>query len=91
MSEAIWKDIPQEIPRDKDYWWLDVNNKAAIGKVLKSGTFSFLESHTEEGFDIHNPVMYAEIEPPKREVYCHGCSKAGGAETPIYHLPPICK
>ncbi len=24
------------------------------------------------------------------EVYCHGCSKAGGAERAIYHLAPVC-
>jgi len=23
-------------------------------------------------------------------VYCHACSVAGGAEAPIYHLPPAC-
>lgn len=23
-------------------------------------------------------------------VYCHECSKAGGAERPIYHEPPAC-
>lgn len=23
-------------------------------------------------------------------VYCHPCSVAGGAERPIYHLPPAC-
>jgi hypothetical protein len=26
----------------------------------------------------------------EKEVYCHACSKAGGAERPIYHLPPPC-
>ncbi len=25
-----------------------------------------------------------------KEVYCHVCSKAGGANMPIYHEPPIC-
>ena len=24
------------------------------------------------------------------DVYCHECSKAGGAERAIYHLPPVC-
>lgn len=28
---------------------------------------------------------------PRPDVYCHECSKAGGASMPIYHLPPICK
>jgi hypothetical protein len=23
--------------------------------------------------------------------YCHECSKAGGADRPIYHEPPMCK
>ncbi len=27
----------------------------------------------------------------KKEIYCHECSKAGGADMPIYHLPPECK
>ena len=27
----------------------------------------------------------------KEEFYCQGCSDAGGAERPIYHLPPICQ
>jgi hypothetical protein len=26
-----------------------------------------------------------------KEVYCHPCSKAGGANMPLYHLPPVCK
>ena len=26
----------------------------------------------------------------QKTVYCHECSKAGGAERPIYHLPPVC-
>lgn len=26
-----------------------------------------------------------------KEIYCHECSKAGGAERAIYHLPPACK
>ena len=25
------------------------------------------------------------------EEYCHACSKAGGAEKGISHLPPVCK
>ena len=29
-------------------------------------------------------------EPEPKEVYCHECSKAGGAGMPIYHLPPAC-
>lgn len=29
--------------------------------------------------------------PTEKEIYCHECSKAGGAETAIYHLPPICE
>lgn len=28
----------------------------------------------------------AEVE----EVYCHECSKGGGAERPIYHAAPAC-
>ena len=27
----------------------------------------------------------------QEKVYCHECSKAGGADMPIYHGPPICK
>ncbi len=27
----------------------------------------------------------------QKEIYCHPCSKAGGAERAIYHLPPACK
>lgn len=27
----------------------------------------------------------------QKEVYCHECSKAGGSETGIHHLPPVCK
>jgi hypothetical protein len=23
-------------------------------------------------------------------VYCHPCSEAGGAESPVYHTPPPC-
>ena len=23
-------------------------------------------------------------------IYCHECSKAGGADKPVYHLPPVC-
>ena len=26
----------------------------------------------------------------KGEIYCHECSKAGGAHCPIYHAPPAC-
>jgi hypothetical protein len=26
----------------------------------------------------------------KKTVYCHACSAAGGADMPIYHLPPAC-
>lgn len=26
----------------------------------------------------------------KPTVYCHACSVAGGADTAIYHLPPVC-
>ena len=25
------------------------------------------------------------------EVYCHGCSVAGGADRAIYHAPPVCE
>jgi hypothetical protein len=28
---------------------------------------------------------------PREEVYCHACSKAGGANMPIYHLAPVCR
>lgn len=28
--------------------------------------------------------------PKCRPVYCHECSKAGGADMPIYHVPPAC-
>ena len=24
-------------------------------------------------------------------IYCHGCSAAGGASMPVYHLPPECE
>jgi len=27
----------------------------------------------------------------QKTVYCHECSKAGGAECAIYHLPPRCE
>ncbi len=27
----------------------------------------------------------------EKEVYCHACSETGGAECPIYHIPPACK
>lgn len=32
-------------------------------------------------------ICGAEIQ----EIYCHVCSKAAGADMPIYHLPPACK
>lgn len=27
----------------------------------------------------------------KKEIYCHACSEAGGADRPVYHEPPACK
>ncbi len=26
----------------------------------------------------------------QEEVYCHECSKSGGASMPVYHAPPVC-
>jgi len=35
--------------------------------------------------------MVAQIKKEKPEyIYCHACSKAGGAEMPIYHSAPAC-
>ncbi len=59
-----WENIQNDVPRDKDYWWMDSNNKTAIGKVLKNGSFSFLDSHQDKNFNWNLVVMFAEIKPP---------------------------
>lgn len=33
---------------------------------------------------------FCEGYTPMKMVYCHECSKAGGASLPIYHAPPKC-
>jgi len=64
-NDCDWETLPNEIPRDKDYWWLDSNDKTAVGKVLRSGSFSFLDSHQNKEFNWNLVIKYAEIKPPK--------------------------
>lgn len=38
------------------------------------------------------PPRYVQPRPAEQEeIYCHACSKAGGADREITHLPPACK
>lgn len=41
-------------------------------------------------FETRQDAIDAEIKAEQEAVYCHGCSEAGGAGMPIYHLPPTC-
>lgn len=45
----------------------------------------------EDGLGWEGLVPTKEESQAAKEVYCHECSKAGGAERAIYHLPPACK
>jgi len=31
------------------------------------------------------------VREEQKEIECHGCSEAGGADRPVCHLPPACK
>ncbi len=57
-----------------------------IDKAAKEGDQSIW--YTITGDEDGNTVIKRE---ELEEVYCHACSKSGGAEMAIYHLPPVCK
>ena len=57
-----------------------ISGSAIWSEAFKRG-MRFNPNVTEPG---HTP------DHEQSEVYCHECSKAGGADMPIYHLPPAC-
>ena len=57
-----WKNIPQGMKIDTEYWLLDASNKIGRG-MKKQHTITLFFSQCEEDFGI--PVMFAEIKPPE--------------------------
>lgn len=56
--------------------------------ALENGILAVLDLEADSMDE--NPALNRLWELVRNRTYCHACSKAGGADRAIYHLPPIC-
>lgn len=82
-----WND-ENEIGTDVRFWSGQRKGDGALGKTTSAAFI--LGGHTpcvmiDTG---HGAIALTHVEP--HVVYCHECSKAGGADRAIHHAPPAC-
>ncbi len=100
-GSSVYLGWREDLPDEQGYWWWwDCDGLPVPVYIAYSGTDNtYFATPNQLGWNRHQSVkdmcgMWMRLpEPPTpqaKEIYCHACSIAGGAEMPIYHLPPVC-